>query len=383
MEKDIAEIRIALEDGGVRLYGSTDESPWLHPLWLRERAEGADAVDSISGQRLYDPAALAPKLTVSSVNRATPNKVDVTFDDGGQYHLSMSKIAIELGLVPDPQSPPVPEIWDQALSPRPEADWNEMDDPTHLRDALDGFFRCGYTVFRNTPTQPGSLKHLAEKFGYIRETNFGVLFDVLKKQEASDLAYTNSALAPHTDNPYRTPIPGIQFLHCLKNSVSGGLSTLVDGFAIARKLEEEAPEQAEILAKTMVRFRYEAVGGAIMENTGTLIERDITGRTIRIRLSSRLDYVPAMKGLDLDLFYAARRRLQELANDPAFVISNRFVPGMLLMMDNYRTLHGRTVYDAGDGQRHLQGCYIDHDGPDSLYRMLVRDGAGMVMRNVE
>ena len=90
-----------------------------------------------------------------------------------------------------------------------------------------------------------------------------------------------------------------------------------------------------------------------------------------------------MAGVDLDLFYAARRRLQELANDPAFVISNTFVPGMLLMMDNYRTLHGRTVYDAGDGQRHLQGCYIDHDGPDSLYRMLVRDGAGMVMRNVE
>ena len=36
-------------------------------------------------------------------------------------------------------------------------------------------------------------------------------------------------LAPHTDNPYRNPVPCIQLLHCIENEVSGGLSTLVDG----------------------------------------------------------------------------------------------------------------------------------------------------------
>ena len=44
--------------------------------------------------------------------------------------------------------------------------------------------------------------------------------------------------------------------------------------------------------------------------------------------------------------------------------------GTLLMMDNYRLLHGRTAFDSNKGQRHLQGCYRDHDGVTSLYRML-------------
>ena len=42
---------------------------------------------------------------------------------------------------------------------------------------------------------------------------------------------------------------------------------------------------------------------------------------------------------------------------------------LLLMMDNQRLLHGRTAFQQG-GERHLQGCYIDHDGPDSRLRVL-------------
>ena len=39
-----------------------------------------------------------------------------------------------------------------------------------------------------------------------------------------------------------------------------------------------------------------------------------------------------------------------------------------MMMDNYRLLHGRTAYETKEGNRFLQGCYIDKDGPESLYR---------------
>ena len=42
------------------------------------------------------------------------------------------------------------------------------------------------------------------------------------------------------------------------------------------------------------------------------------------------------------------------------------------MFDNCRLLHGRTGFDPREGLRHLQGCYIDSDGPRSLYRVLRR-----------
>ena len=42
---------------------------------------------------------------------------------------------------------------------------------------------------------------------------------------------------------------------------------------------------------------------------------------------------------------------------------------------SHRLLHGRTSFDPAEGLRHLQGCYIDIDGPRSLYRVLRRGAA--------
>ena len=46
------------------------------------------------------------------------------------------------------------------------------------------------------------------------------------------------------------------------------------------------------------------------------------------------------------------------------------------MFDNCRLLHGRTGFDPSEGLRHLQGCYIDIDGPRSLWRVLRRRRGG-------
>jgi gamma-butyrobetaine dioxygenase len=43
-----------------------------------------------------------------------------------------------------------------------------------------------------------------------------------------------------------------------------------------------------------------------------------------------------------------------------------------MFMDNHRALHGRTAFEPSQGHRHLQGCYIEHDGPDTMYRLAVR-----------
>ena len=42
------------------------------------------------------------------------------------------------------------------------------------------------------------------------------------------------------------------------------------------------------------------------------------------------------------------------------------------MMDNHRLLHGRTVYDANEGKRFLQGCYIDYDSTEGKLKHLKR-----------
>ena len=362
-------VKLDKDTGGITLFKGAHKSIRLHPLWIRERITSEDGFDPISHQRKYETATFPSDLAIKEVKLADNDNLEISFSDGYKSHLDLTLIERELGWAQDLEAPPLPQSWTTSLNTRPEADWTELDNPESLKTMLEGFLRYGFCIMQNTPTERNALLELAGRFGYVRDTHWGKIFNVEMKPDATDLAYTDLALPSHTDNPYREPIPGIQFLHCLKNDVSGGLSTLVDGIAITERLAEESPEQASLLESINVRYRYEGPA-AILENWGPMIERDHRGIVYRIRLNSKLDYVPALDTKTLDAFYAARRRIHELSNDDEFQIRFPFKEGTLLMMDNYRLLHGRTGFNGKQGHRHLQGCYTDHDGATSLYRML-------------
>ena len=54
----------------------------------------------------------------------------------------------------------------------------------------------------------------------------------------------------------------------------------------------------------------------------------------------------------------------------------RLPSGGLLIMDNYRLLHGRTSFNTSEGSRFLQGLYIDHDSIESKYKILKKNKNG-------
>jgi len=366
----MAQITLDYKSGGLALQNGA-HSTILHPLWVRERVSGPNVFDPISHQRMYEHADLPQDLRIRNILNQTDDILELEFSDGQAFQLLMTETFQELAWRENPEALPKPKIWKANLEKLPEFEWPQLGDKHVMKNALESYFIHGFCILQNTPTDRDSLKQLSRRFGYLRETNFGELFNVETKPNPSDLAYTDVALASHTDNPYRNPVPGIQYLHCLKNEVAGGLSTLVDGMAIAEALREENVQQADILEQVNVRFRYEGPS-AILEHHGPIIERDHEGFIRHIRLSSRLDYVPALDVETLTHFYAGRRRLHEMSNSEDFQISFPFRPGTLLMMDNYRLLHGRTAFNGAQGHRHLQGCYIDHDGPASLFRMLAK-----------
>ena len=91
--------------------------------------------------------------------------------------------------------------------------------------------RDGFTLIRGVPCRAGMVATVAGCFGYVRETNYGRVFDVRVEAAPSHLASTGLALSPHTDNPYRDPEPTVQLLHCHTSAAAGGDTILVDGFA--------------------------------------------------------------------------------------------------------------------------------------------------------
>jgi gamma-butyrobetaine dioxygenase len=356
------ELRIVHADGA--------EHP-IHPLWLRERCRDADSMDLKTQQRLQDPSDFDLRLTVTALSQPAAGTFRVRFSDGHEAQFSAEELLAEAGLAPNSHDCPAPRLWDGALAQLPRARWRPDPADAELMSWLEAFLSFGFIIFEGVPTAPGSVLKVGAMFGFTRETNFGALFNVRSTPEATDLAYTSVALDPHTDNPYRDPVPGIQLLHCLVNETTGGLSTLVDGFAVAQSLREQHADAFEILSATPVRFKYIDADTELTASAAP-IDLDVTGALRAIHFSPRLDFVPLFTPERLDAYYRARQLFDHRLRAPDFEIRFLLKSGDLVMFDNCRLLHGRTSFNPADGLRHLQGAYIDIDGPRSLYRVLRR-----------
>jgi gamma-butyrobetaine dioxygenase len=343
----------------------------IHPLWLRERCVDPRSIDLRTGQRLQDVSDFDLELRITAVRESEPGRLRIGFSDGHEADFLARDILTEAALPPgDIDCPPL-KLWDASLAELPRASWRSAPSDAELADWVTRFLRYGFLILSEVPTEAETVLRVAATFGFVRQTNFGALFDVRSEPEANDLAYTALALDPHTDNPYRAPEPGVQLLHCLVNETSGGLSTLVDGFAVAAALRERDATAFRVMSQTSVRFRFR---DPVTELTASapLLELDVTGRPRAVHFSPRLDYVPLLPPAELTEYYRSRRVFDHMLRSSEFEIRFLLAAGDLLIMDNCRLLHGRTGFDPAEGLRHLQGCYIDIDGPRSLYRVLRR-----------
>lgn len=370
-----AAVRVDVGDGGIVLQRGA-KAVELHPVWLRSRSTEAGQIEPTSRQRLFTPTDLDADLGVVAAD-IHDGGLHVAFTDGHLAHLDLAAVERAIGWRADPEAPPAAEPWTRPLAVFPYVDWSSITfdadaaDPAAIVEFLSLFFRHGYVVFRGTPAEVGTVARIAERLGYIVGHNFGWVFDVEAKPSPTDLAYTAVQLPAHSDEPYRRPVPGIQMLHCIVNEAPGGDSTLVDGLAAAMALRAAHPAWHAALVETEVEWRYD-MGSDTVVNRGRILEYDRQGRYRQIRMNTKLDEPVVRSGHDLSDFYAGRRWLAAWTNDPAHQVTFRLEPGDVMFMDNHRALHGRTAFDPSRGRRHLQGCYIEHDGPDTMYRLAVR-----------
>ena len=339
----------------------------LPALWLRARSADPTQRDTVTGQRLMNPHLLPDDLCLTDA-RLEGTGLWLAFSDG--FSGSFDPQELLAGSVLD-EACPAPLPWQSDMAPQPVYQWDALQDDAVLVRALKEYVERGFLLIHGTPTQPDSILSIARRFGFVRETNFGRYFEVYSRPDSTDLAYRPVALGPHTDNPYRNPVPGIQLLHCLQNETSGGLSTLVDSLAVAQQLQQEDPEGFRLLASVPVRFEYRDADTSLV-SVQPMIELDGMGTMVGVFYSPRLDDIPLMSEADTRAYHRARKRFGSLLSDPRFELRFRLEPGQLMMFDNNRVLHGRTSFDPSEGHRQLQGCYIDRDSPRSLYRVLSR-----------
>ena len=352
------------------IFDNNQNKTEIHPIWLRERVRDEKYLDKNNDQRLFDPSFLND-INIENA-QIKNNFLQLTFNDGVTSKFDINKLKSELLDLENLSNTVKQKFWDSSLKNNPTYKFNEnFYESREMYDLLKSFYEYGFVIIKNVPTKNNYIVDFANSIGSIRPTNFGEFFNVRSVPNPNDLAYTSLALSPHTDNPYRKPVPCIQLLHCIENEVSGGFSTLVDGFKVATNLKEKNPKYFQILTKIKVKFKF-TDKDVVLENKGELIELDEKNNLKQIRFSTRLDYVPPLDKKILDIYYKARKEVSNLYNSKKFRIEFKLMPGDIMMMDNHRLLHGRTAYDANEGKRFLQGCYIDHDSSEGKLRHLKR-----------
>jgi gamma-butyrobetaine dioxygenase len=256
------------------------------------------------------------------------------------------------------------ERWDSSLQSNvPSASWRRL---ARDRAALGGWLsavrRYGFAVMTEVPVESGFLCTVVETFGYVRETNYGRWFEVRAEVNPSNLAYTNLGLQAHTDNPYRDPVPTLQILACLENTVEGGDSLVIDGFKVVERLKAESPRHFDVLSRYPARFEYAGSAGVRLKAKRPFIELGPDGELIAVRFNNRsLSALSDIPYDDMEDYYAAYRRFAEIIEDRSMAVTFKLAPGELFIVDNTRVLHARRAF-SGTGKRWLQGCYADKDG---------------------
>jgi gamma-butyrobetaine dioxygenase len=351
---------------------------------MRDNCPCADCRDPVSGQRLITITDLAPQLSVTAMAEEADG-LRITFGpDGHQAVFGREWLASMIAPTVAGRNEDTRQLWRAADFPAgpPSASWAdyEASDATRLT-CLRQLLATGFMLLRDVPPGAGSVLTVAGSFGYVRETNYGRLFDVRVEPSPANLAFTGLPIGPHTDNPYRDPAPTVQLLHCLVNAAAGGESGLLDGYTAAATLRAEDPAAFDCLTTTPVTFRY-ADAGAELSATRPMIGLSATGLISEIRYNSRSLQPPA-PGSDgsavaqLTEFYRAYAAFATILLRPELTLHFSLEPGECIVFDNTRLMHSRTGFSA-TGQRHLQGCYADLDGIESTVAVLARraDHAG-------
>mgnify|MGYP001819348282 CR=1 FL=1 len=356
------------EDGTVLTLHSDGNSMRFHSIWLRDNAQDGETRAQSNGQRLIALRDIPAETRIGAAS-VEDGSLSITFEPEAKtviFSLAWLKTHAYDKSRTAPPGWLASEVtpWNATLQAKlPVGQFGELGQRgAAFAQWIDDVVKYGFGKIEGGPVQEGALFDVVNLFGYVRETNYGQLFEVRTEVNPSNLAYTGLGLQAHTDNPYRDPVPSIHVLYCLESSAAGGENMVVDGFACARRLQEENPDYFDVLAKYCVRFEYAGEDGVCLTSRRPLIELAPDGELIGVRFNNRsLAAVTDVPFDKMDLWYAAYRRLGEIVDDPSMEVVFRLDPGEAFVVDNTRVLHARKAY-SGSGKRWLQGCYADKDG---------------------
>jgi gamma-butyrobetaine dioxygenase len=354
----------------VKLVWDDQTTSEFHSIWLRDNCPCNACLHPETKQKLLDTPELPLEIAPKSLSVDSSGSLRIVWDHENHTSVYSPQLLKKLKETSskveyDSVKLPTMELWEASTieKQRQNIQFEAKDvlENDQVRDQwLKMMYTYGVTFVKNVPCQENEILKVAERMGPVKDTVYGLTFDVVSKATPdAHLAYTGRELKHHTDMNYKENSPGVQFLHCLKSRARGGQSLFVDGFYAANWLKQFHPQSFQLLSSVRVPFvmktgasEYRSLMPIIGVVDGQLSEVHVNNRTMKeLSISDEL-VVP--------FYYAYKlltQKLRETSSEFVFDLKE----GDIVVFNNRRVLHGRTAFDPSSGDRHLQGCYVDMD----------------------
>lgn len=360
------------EEHALRIVWQDNTESLFHYLWLRDNCPSA--FHPQTGERSFDLLSVSEAIHPLSVS-STEDKLIIDWsedDHHSEYDQHWLREFSYSGAQNQLHNTGY-ESWEADFISRiPQSNHPDiMASDQALYAWMDNLDRYGLAIINGMPDDPDAVVYTAQRIDYLRQTNFGVTFDVVSEKDPINLAYTSIALPLHTDLANQETPPGYQFLHCLCNESTGGESTFVDGLRVLEVLREQRPEHFRLLADYAIPFRFHDDEHDIRQHH-PVINLDSFGNIIEIKYNAHLADIFDLPDHIMHDYYLAYRNLMARLKDQRFRIELKLEAGQMVVFDNRRVLHGRNRFDETVGSRHLRGCYVDRSEFKSRLRVLKR-----------
>ena len=168
---------------------------------------------------------------------------------------------------------------------------------------------------------------------------------------------------------------GLQVFACVHQAGQGGSNTFLDGLEVARRMAAAHPEAFDFFCRAALPY-YCVHEGVDVRAEGAVFRRGQDGAVAAVRLNNYdRDSLVHLTADEVSQFYEHLPVLYEAFREPSLVLRHQLEVGQMVIIDNWRVLHGR---EAFSGFRNLVGCYVGMDDFRSRWRVLEKreDGLG-------
>ncbi|NEO53502.1 MAG: taurine catabolism dioxygenase TauD [Okeania sp. SIO3B5] len=396
---------VATTNNGVSITWKDGHESFYHNLWLLDSCRSPKFFhrDTLSISSGHDVIEMPLNPTPEEVKLDREGNLDIIWGGDQTGHQSVfdaSWLRVHCQNDPALKQRRKPQLWDSSVSVSHFDCYEVMNDDGVLLSFLNKIVDMGVAIIDDAPKNEESFRALIERVGPLRQryhpTNVFAMDRSNKKAQAIQHSYQVGTLRNHTDvTAYDIPT-GLQFLECILYENPDGdrqaYSTVIDGFKLAEVIKAENPWFFELLTTEYIPAGRKRL--SVEEKLGEhessarkyewdayrhnhVINLDENGEVYQIRYNHNTR-IPLEVSYDkIHDLLAAYQRFSQLLQYPEYNAEFLLTPGQVLVVDNWRVLHGRTGIWNPNLQRILLGAYLEEESFRCRRRVLLGDKTGM------